>query len=87
MTQEIIVYRNPFEKDMWDFIHDNPGFFIGLILMMIIFVVSAILIEKLLRWSNRSNFKRIDWNTISTIQTWGAAMIAASFGAYFFFYM
>lgn len=58
MTQEIIVYRNPLEKNFYDMIQEYPEVFLGIIGCMILVVAGCVLYGKVRDWLARRRNRR-----------------------------
>lgn len=56
MPNEIIIYRNPLERDMWNLWYDNP--------MIIIYIIGGVIavVALFIIWSKIQNrFKKRKW--------------------------
>lgn len=71
-TQEIIVYRNPMEKAMWDAMSGGEvfPFMVGAAVFIVAFIVTAKALEKFIPWNKRKSL----W---PQFVLWGIPSIAA----------
>lgn len=58
MTQEIIVYRNPAEKAMWDAMSGGEAFpfMVAAAIFILAFVLTAKALEKFVPWKRRKQW-------------------------------
>lgn len=74
MTQEIIVYRNPVEKAMWDAMSGGEvfPFMVGGAIFIVAFILTAKALDKFVPWTRRKNW----W---AQAVLWGIPSLAAIF--------
>lgn len=77
MTQEIIVYRNPFEQAMWNALMNGPVLFYVIVFLVVFFIVFSISNKlfhkaacKVVGWENEGYVHLAIGTIAATLSVW-----------------